>query len=187
VIHCLENVAAKLAGLDSTAMKPVPPDPTAKAASCPALARTVQTVTASQGSVRVHRDIWEMTAPLPAWQEPTEPIAHQFVIAKMMVRVPLWMACAIAKKGGKEWIALFHVQVEVGVLTVTRHVTAQTEQPAGQLMAFVSAPLDGKGSTVTSRVRMEHMVLIAVNVVTVATQMGVILSPVTAAVLRAGQ
>lgn len=31
------------------------------------------------------------------------------------------------------------------------------------------------------------MVLIAVNVVTVATQMGVILSPVTAAVLRAGQ
>lgn len=34
---------------------------------------------------------------------------------------------------------------------------------------------------------MEHMVLIAVNVVTVATQMGVILSPVTAAVLRAGQ
>lgn len=34
---------------------------------------------------------------------------------------------------------------------------------------------------------MEHMVLIAVNVVTVAMQMGVILSPVTAAVLQAGQ
>lgn len=34
---------------------------------------------------------------------------------------------------------------------------------------------------------MEHMVLIAVNVVTVATQMGVILSPATAAVLQAGQ
>lgn len=34
---------------------------------------------------------------------------------------------------------------------------------------------------------MEHMVLTAVNVVTVAMQMGVILSPVTAAVLQAGQ
>lgn len=30
-----------------------------------------------------------------------EPIAHQFVIAKMMVRVPLWMVCAIAKKVNK--------------------------------------------------------------------------------------
>lgn len=35
--------------------------------------------------------------------------------------------------------------------------------------------------------RMEHMVLIAVNVVIVAMQMGAILSPVTAAVLLAGQ
>jgi len=34
---------------------------------------------------------------------------------------------------------------------------------------------------------MEHTVLIAVNAVTVATQMGAILSPVTAAVLQAGQ
>lgn len=32
-IHCLENVAAKLAGLDSTAMKPVPLGTMAKAAS----------------------------------------------------------------------------------------------------------------------------------------------------------
>lgn len=35
--------------------------------------------------------------------------------------------------------------------------------------------------------RMEHMVLIAVNVVIVAMQMGAILSPVTAAVSLAGQ
>lgn len=35
--------------------------------------------------------------------------------------------------------------------------------------------------------RMEHMVLIAVNVVTVTTQMGAIPSPVTAAALLAGQ
>lgn len=34
---------------------------------------------------------------------------------------------------------------------------------------------------------MEHMVLIAANVVTVATQMGAILWQVTAAALRAGQ
>ncbi|PKU38172.1 hypothetical protein llap_11523 [Limosa lapponica baueri] len=262
-IHCLENAAAKLAGLDSTAMRPVPPGTTAKAASSPALARTVRIVTASQGSVCARRDIWfldlgksnqastgfsavsqgpaedtcwfdsswthsiqgvgtraqardvvlnsfgsfccrkvqvsavttlvsaesawETTAPLPARQGPTEPIAHPFVIAKMMVHVPPWMVCAIAKKDGKEWIALFRVQVAVGVLTVTRRATAQTEQPAGQLMAFVSAHLGGKGTTVTSRVLMEHMVLIAVNVVTVTTQMGVILSPATAAVLRAGQ
>lgn len=32
-IHCLENVAAKLAGLDCTAMRPVPLGTTAKAAS----------------------------------------------------------------------------------------------------------------------------------------------------------
>ncbi|KAK2524386.1 hypothetical protein Q9233_009315 [Columba guinea] len=94
----------------------------------------------------------EMTAPLPAWQEPTEPIAHQFVIAKMMVRVLLWMVCAIAKKGGKEWIALFHVPVEVGVLTVTRRVIAQMEQHADRPMAFVSAHLGGKGTSVTSHV-----------------------------------
>lgn len=43
----------------------------------------------------------EMTAPLRAWQEPTEPIVHRFVIAKMMVHVPLWMVCAIAKKVNK--------------------------------------------------------------------------------------
>lgn len=35
--------------------------------------------------------------------------------------------------------------------------------------------------------RMEHMVLIAVNAVTVTTQMGAIPSPVTAAALLAGQ
>ncbi|POI34847.1 hypothetical protein CIB84_001401 [Bambusicola thoracicus] len=129
----------------------------------------------------------ETTAPLPAWQEPMAPIAHQFVIAKMMVRVPPWTVCAFAKKGGKEWIALFHVQVEVGVLTVTRRVTAQMEQPAGLLMASVCAPLAGRGTTVTSRALMEHMVLIAVNAVTVTTQMGAIPSPVTAAALLAGQ
>lgn len=32
-IHCLENVAAKLAGLDCTAMRPVPLGTTARAAS----------------------------------------------------------------------------------------------------------------------------------------------------------
>lgn len=57
-IHCLENVAAKLAGLDSTAMKPVPLDTTAKAASWPARARTGQIATASQESVRAHQDTW---------------------------------------------------------------------------------------------------------------------------------
>lgn len=57
-IHCLENVAAKPAGLDSTAMKPVPLDTTAKAASWPAPARTVQIATASQEGVRVHQDTW---------------------------------------------------------------------------------------------------------------------------------
>lgn len=55
-------------------------------------------------------------------------------------------------QGGREWIAPFRVQVEVGVLTVTRHVLAQMAQPAGRPMAFVSALLDGKGSTVTSPV-----------------------------------
>lgn len=147
----------------------------------------VQIATASLGSVCVHQDTWETTAPLPAWQEPMAPIAHQFVIAKMMVRVPPWTVCAFAKKGGKEWIALFHVQVEVGVLTVTRRVTAQMEQPAGLLMASVCAPLAGRGTTVTSRALMEHMVLIAVSAVTVTTQMGAIPSPVTAAALLAGQ
>lgn len=42
-----------------------------------------------------------MTAPLPAWKEPMVPIAHQFVIAKMMARVPPWTVYAFAKKVNK--------------------------------------------------------------------------------------
>lgn len=42
-----------------------------------------------------------MTAPLPAWKEPMVPIAHQFVIAKMMAHVPPWMVYAFAKKVNK--------------------------------------------------------------------------------------
>lgn len=57
-IHCLESVAARLAGPDSTAMNPVPQGHTARAASSPAPATTGQIATASQGSVRVHQDIW---------------------------------------------------------------------------------------------------------------------------------
>lgn len=43
----------------------------------------------------------EMTALLLAWLEPTGPTALQFVIAKTMVPVPPWMACAFAKKVNK--------------------------------------------------------------------------------------
>lgn len=40
----------------------------------------------------------EMTAPFPAWQEPTAPIAPRFVTARTTAPVPLWMGCATAKK-----------------------------------------------------------------------------------------
>lgn len=55
-------------------------------------------------------------------------------------------------QGGKEWIALFPVPVEVGGWTVTRRVPAAMERPAGRLMASASAPRAGRGSSVTSPV-----------------------------------